>query len=101
MVGFPDMKRRNEAAERDRVLDLLEERRRKLIQAVKLQAVAIYERRGYVTSVLVLQALERNGWDMDGIDRRFMGPVFRTGWRRIGWEATGSHCRPVAKWVRA
>lgn len=89
-----------ERAERDRVLDVLEQRRARLVQAAKLQAVALYEKHGYVTSVMVLAAMERNGWDMDGIDRRFMGPVFRTGWRRIGWEATGSHGRPVAKWVR-
>ena len=49
---------------------------------------------------LTLLREEGYGPELDRIDLRFMGAVFRKGWRRVGWVPTGSHARPVAIWER-
>lgn len=91
-----------EAAARDRALDLIETHRAPLVDAARAVAIEIAETHGRVTSPEVLRELVRRGYDTHTPDRRFMGVVFRrgAGWSRIGWEPTGSHCRPVAIWTR-
>lgn len=91
-----------EPQKRDRALDILRTHRGTLIEAAVAVAVRIATDRGRVTSTEVLAVLRSDPeWraKVAAADRRFMGPVFRRKmWRRIGWEATGSHARPVAIW---
>lgn len=93
-----------ELFERDRVLDCLEDVRAELIDAATVAARIICERRGSVTSVQVFRYLRECGYGrrLDAVDPRWMGAVFRSGkgWKRVGWDQTGSHGRPVAVWVR-
>lgn len=63
-------------------------------------AIGLARERGSVTSVEVWAELARRGHTLDG-DPRWMGAVFRRGWRRVGWDITGSHGRPVARWTLA
>lgn len=89
------------AAARDQVLDVLEEWRKCLVLEAKSRAVRLAKRNGSVTSVEVLDQLRADPeWStaVDAVDPRFMGAVFRKGWRRLGWEPAGSHARPVARW---
>lgn len=86
------------AIARDRALDLLEAHRGPLVSAARRIAIEIERTLGRVSSPEVLRELRRRGYDIDSSDRRFMGAVFREGWVRIGWEPTGSHCRPVPIW---
>lgn len=87
---------------RDEALDHLEVRRLYLINCADDIARKIAKEKGSVTSTEVLEIL-RDELDEEmliGVDMRFMGAVFRSGkgWIRLGWEATGSHCRPVSRW---
>jgi hypothetical protein len=57
---------------------------------------------GRVTSSGVLQAMRDQGMgdEIDAVDRRFMGCVFRgRGWQQIGWETSGSHRRRQPVWA--
>ena len=95
---------KTEAEQRDVALALLEQHRATAIRLGRRAAEFIYAERGRVTSVEVLAHLRAQGHGpmIDGLDARWMGAVFRSGsgWRRVGWEPTGSHCRPVAIWSR-
>jgi hypothetical protein len=94
--------REDQARARDEALALLLTYRGPLIEAAREIATYIAWRTGRVTSPEVLSVLMRSQWRqvVQGVDRRFMGPVFRDKrWRRIGWEPTGSHGRPVAIWA--
>ncbi len=87
---------------RDEALDLLERTRRGLIDWAKAIAIELFITQGRVTSVMVIEKMRERGIDVDRFDKRWMGCVFRraTGWERVGYEPTGSHCRPVAIWTR-
>lgn len=91
-----------EARKRDRALDLLETYRGDLVDAARAVAEEIAGRVGHVTSPEVLAELRERGLGeaLDSVDRRFMGAVFRKGWRRVGLDNSGSHRRPVSVWVR-
>ncbi|MDQ3170305.1 MAG: hypothetical protein M3Q55_09235 [Acidobacteriota bacterium] len=91
-------------AERDRALDLLALARASLITEACKVALSIARSNGRVTSVEVVDAMKRLGFtaSLAAHDRRWLGAVFRKGggWRRLGYEPTGSHARPVAIWGR-
>lgn len=92
-----------EEEKRDEVLETLERFRRNAIFAARKIAFDIEARNGRVTSTEVLRIMKaKHGPMIEGIDHRFMGAVFRRGqgWKRLGWETTGSHGRPVAIWGR-
>lgn len=94
----------SEEEKRDRILDLLEATRGNLIDAAKKVAERIHAKRGRVTSTDVLKVLRSHPkWAavVASVDPRFMGPVFRKGWVRIGYEPSGSHQRPVSVWRKA
>ena len=81
----------------------MERLRANAIFAAKQIAANIYDRKGRVTSVEVMREMGKTHPSLIAdIDPRFMGAVFRRGlgWKRIGWETTGSHGRPVAIWGR-
>ncbi len=85
-----------EAQKRDEALDLLSRTRRELIDKAYGIAVDIARETGSVTSTEVLAKMTVP----DGIDRRFMGPVFRRKcWRRVAWDDSGSHRRLVPRWI--
>ena len=89
----------SEIEKRDRVLDALAERRRELVARARELAESIARERGRVTAPDVFAALRAAGVDLGGHDPRWMGAVFNRGrWRRVGWQSTGSHARPVAVW---
>jgi hypothetical protein len=90
--------------EREAVLDTLEATRRYLINIGIGVACDIAKRRGRVTSTEVLHVMRRDPELvelMDEVDARWVGGVFRRGWKRIGYETTGSHARPVSIWGRS
>ena len=89
-----------EAQKRDAILDTLQETRTRLIKEARATARSLAAMKGRVTSVEVLSEMRVLGWgaEIDRVDPRFMGAVFRSGWERIGWECTGSHGRTVAIW---
>lgn len=93
-----------EAQGRDQALNLIEHHRSDIVGMARAIAADIDSVRKRVTSPEVLAELRRLGYSqaLDQYDRRFMGAVFRagSGWKRIGWEPTGSHCRPVAIWTK-
>lgn len=91
-----------ERRKRDDTLDLLEERRRNLITRAQEIAIRICRAYGTVTSPEVMLHLKEE--DVPGygeVDPRFMGAVFRRGWKRVGYKAIGSHARPVSVWAFA
>ena len=87
---------------RDLAIDRLEAKHCALIAIALGYAVAHARRMGSVTSVEVWRLLEldpRAPALVAQADPRWMGAVFRAKmWRRVGWEASGSHGRPVARW---
>jgi len=93
-------------AARDRALDQLEAARADLVPAARAIAVELGAGGASVTSPQVLVELRKRGWgaELDAVDLRFMGAVFRAGWERVGWvtgkASPGSHARPVAVWRR-
>ena len=91
----------SEKRQRDEALDRLAQARILLVKRAREVALALYAINPYVTSVMVLKYMEAEGADLSA-DTRWIGVVFRagTGWRRVGWESTGSHGRPVAQWAR-
>lgn len=94
-----------EAAKRDAVLDRYEDTRETLLEAGRRTALALCGEHDGITSVMVLARLRADGWgaQLDAVDSRWAGGVFRTGqgWKRVGYRPDGSHCRPVAVWVRS
>jgi len=91
-----------ERDERERILGALEGVRAELVEVGKrtAQQLSVW---GPVTSVAVFAAMRAAGYGhmMDQVDSRWAGCLFRRGWRRVGYEPIGSHCRPVAMWERA
>jgi len=89
---------------RDEALGLLIKYRSELIELARATAHRLAYNHGYVTAPMVRSDLEARGIRVagPGLDPRWLGGVFMrgSGWRRIGWEATGSHGRPVAMWAR-
>lgn len=105
LSGVAVMKRRmSEVEKRDRQLDMFELTRAELLDVAKEAAVKLANAHGTVTSPAVVKELRRCGWgqSLDRVDLRFMGAVFRRGWKRVGWalgaSSPGSHARPVAIW---
>lgn len=88
--------------QRDHALDLLAAARADLIAEARDIAENIFMERGRVTSVEVLTAMGMGlgSERMTLVDRRFIGTVFRKGWKRIGYEPSGSHKRPVSIWAK-
>jgi len=97
------LRKKSESDLRDEALKWLTEHRRELVDHAFVVAFRIVHERGTVTSTEVLAEMrEDERWRerVDAADRRFMGPVFRKKkWTRVGWDTTGSHCRPVARWA--
>lgn len=89
----------DEFQKRDEALDKLEKARTDLLVYGRRVADALVRAQGTVTSIDVLAQLRREGYDVDAFDKRWIGAVFRRGWVRVGYEATGSHGRPVARWA--
>lgn len=92
---------------RDRVLDALEAHRKPLVEVGHAVACSIWLAKGRVSSSDVWDVIEKRAKTDLGLaaqlvaaDPRWLGAVFRRGWRRIGYEATGSHKRPVSVWER-
>jgi len=89
-------------AGRDCALSLLEEHRGGVIDIARIHARSIAEKNGTVTSTEVLASMAAvPGLEglLEGLDRRFMGPVFsRRDWIPCGWTNTGSHARPDRIW---
>jgi hypothetical protein len=71
-----------------------------MIKLARTVAREIAERDGQVTSPQVVRELRARGHGptLDKIDRRFMGPVFRKGWKRVGYANEGSHGAAVSVW---
>jgi hypothetical protein len=91
---------KKERVKRDVTLDRLEVTRSYLINLGRDLAVKLARLKGVVTSSEVLFLLKHQVPEMlDGIDPRFMGAVFRKGWIKVGYESTGSHGRPVSRWM--
>lgn len=96
----------DQAQARDAALDLLQRHRSELIRHARAVAINIAWARGEVSSTEVWEELRRRGevdlwlkYAMAAVDPRWMGVVFRHGWKRLRWTSTGSHKRPVAVWV--
>lgn len=70
-----------------------------LLTQARRVAKRLARKNGYVTSTQVLSHLDVP----EDVDKRFMGQVFgkSRGWRRVGFEKTGSHGRPVTVWSPA
>ena len=88
--------------QKQQAIDLLEATRAELIAEAKVIAADLCSVRGRVTSVAVLEVMRRGRYaeQLSQVDARFMGAVFRHGWRRVGYEPLGSHCRPVSVWEK-
>lgn len=71
-----------------------------LVEVAKRYALALAQKNGRVSSTDVLEAMRQAGYEVDKAEKRFMGAVFRKDWKRIGYENSGSHNRPVSVWVR-
>lgn len=97
------MSQQLELLARDRVLDKLEKTYPRMIALAYEVSRELASRDGCVTSVKILDELRKCGYSdlIQSHDTRWMGCLFRKGmgWRRIGWENTGSHGRPVAIWT--
>ena len=101
-----------EEQKRDEGIDQVSGKYLDLVAAGFPIALQICAEKGRVTSVEVGAAMEadsryatRMAWVAPGKtepERRWLGAIFRrgNGWKRIGFESTGSHARPVAIWTR-
>lgn len=84
---------------RDAALDLFETFRPQLLAEARTIALQFAKEKGRVTSSEVIERMvAKFPQAMASVDHRFMGGVFRGGWERIGFEPSGSHCRPVSVW---
>lgn len=102
----------DEESKRDDGIDRVSGKYADLVAAAIPIALRICAEKGRVTSVEVGAEMEadsryaaRMAWVPPGKkepERRWLGAVFRrgNGWKRIGFESTGSHARPVAIWTR-
>lgn len=101
-LSHPEVPARpSEGQKRDAALALLEQHRAKLVALAKAIALDLSRRNGCVTSAEVLQELRVRGHAamLDGVDARFMGAVFRRGFKQVGWERSGSHKRNQPVWA--
>lgn len=91
----------SEGGKRDAALDALACHRAHLVKLAKGIALELSRRNGCVTSAEVLQELRVRGHAaiLEGVDSRFMGVVFRRGWKQVGWSRTGSHKRNQPVWA--
>jgi hypothetical protein len=89
-----------ESRKKDEALDHFDHTATWLVEKAKTIALRLSEKQGTVTSPEVLQILEREVPGLLGRDPRFMGAVFRSGWERVGFVASGSHRRMVSLWRR-
>jgi len=87
-----------ESTARDSALTLLQATRADIIAKAMGIAVRLAKKNGSVTSTEVLERLRDEGCDPDQFDKRFIGVIFRYGWKRIGFKPLGSHKRPVSVW---
>lgn len=89
-----------EAEKRNGILDTLASTRANLVKLATEVAKKLACANGTVTSVQVFAKLEEMNVDIRSMDKRWMGAVFRAdrGWKRVGWDPSGSHSRPVAVW---
>lgn len=91
---------------RDHALGTLEATRADLLAKARTIAWALAGTDGTVTSPDVVAEMRQQGYgaELDAVDLRFLGAVFRCGWERAGWvtgrASPGSHARPVAVWRR-
>lgn len=69
-----------------------------LVLVAKEVAQELAHKNGAVSSTDVLDELRARNYDVDAVEKRFMGAVFRKGFYRDGYENTGSHHRPVSVW---
>jgi hypothetical protein len=90
-----------EIEKRDEALDTLAVHRRGIVAEAKNIALSLCAAQGSVTSTQVITALRWRGVLVGPVDTRFMGVVFRKGWKQVGWSATGSHGRRIPIWSRA
>jgi hypothetical protein len=88
-----------EALARDEALDALEASRSNMIRQGRASALRIALMLGYTTSTMVFEDLRARGLLDESVDPRWMGAVFRGGWKRVGWQDTRSHKRRVAMWA--
>lgn len=99
----PDPPPITEREKLDLVIASLEATRESLIEVARGIADELVTKNGVVTSVEVFKEMRLRGYgvQLDAVDPRWMGAVFRTGgWVRAGYRETGSHCRPVSVWKR-
>lgn len=93
-----------EIQKRDKVMDQLTETRTKLVAAARDIARGMAQDGQRVTSPDVVEQMRAQGYgpEIDRVDLRFMGPVFRRGWREvgslIGRASPASHSRRVVIW---
>lgn len=85
---------------RDAALDHHERTKAELVEAGREWARKLAAVNGTVSSPEVFRALRAAGWgaELDAANPTWMGAVFRRGWERVGYEPSGSHCRPVSVW---
>lgn len=91
---------------RDVVLEKVEGAHRGLVQLAGNIARKLAIKNGRVSSPEVWRALwdkaahdEELRQELEKADPRWMGAVFNHyRWHRVGWEANGSHKRPVSVW---
>lgn len=94
-----------EREERNRILKIFEEERRRLLDAARAEARYLWAHyRKPLTAGEVFSSMEYNlkGSELYLLllkhDKRWLGAVFK-GWTKVGYQLSGSHCRPVAQWV--
>lgn len=103
----PPLQIDRKAGKRDEVLAAIgmDETRALLIQIATDVAVAICQRKGWVTSVDVMRAMrERPDLSamLDALDSRFLGAVMlpSRGWVKLDYIGAGSKGRPIPRWTR-
>ncbi len=91
---------KQQEAERKLAEKRLRDARAELIALARTAATHLANRNGTVTSPQVVKELRRRGYGplLDKVDRRLMGPVFRGGFRRVGYANEGSHGAAVSVW---
>lgn len=94
-----------ERQKRNTILKALQAERRVLVQAGREVARYLFQSYGKpVTAGDVYSFLESTEGEafltlLRKHDKRWLGAVFVYGWQKVGYEYSGSHCRPVALWV--
>lgn len=91
-----------EVVARDAALDAIALSKPEVIAIARQTAVRLATENGTVTSTQVLADMRKRGHTFYQHDPRFMGCVFRRGWKRVGYDSTGaSHGRPCSVWKLA